>query len=318
MDLFHCMSAFARVVEAGSFARAAETLEISRAIVTTRVMQLESHLGVRLLHRTTRRIALTDEGRAYYERCVRVLGDVAEAEESLSNAQASPRGRLRVDVPVAFARMVLTPALPRFFARYPELHLEVATNNRVVDLIEEGVDCAVRAVPLADSSLVARPIGTARMVTCAAPAYLARRGSPRHPDDLARHNCIGLVAPGTGRIADWVFEARDATLHIAPRGNLSVSSMEAAVDAALAGVGIAQVFSSLAHGPIMSGALVPLLVDCAAPGPPVTVVYPRSRYLSAKVRAFADFAAEIFPAESWWRDIVACARRAAKRSVRTR
>lgn len=300
MDYYSCMRVFARVVEHGSFTRAADDLEISRPSATGAVAQLEKRLGVRLLQRTTRRLSLTDDGRTFYERCVRILGDIAETEDALSSARASPRGRLRVSTPNSFAHMIFFPALPRFLARHPGLDLEVVLTDRAVNLVEEGVDCAVRAAEIPDdSTLVARRVTEVRWITCASPAYLAARGTPRSVADLERHNCVRFISPSTGRTADWRFAKGDERAPFAPRGNLGVTSLEAATAAAAAGIGIAQVTEPLASQPVKSGQLRTILLDWAAPAPSVSVVYPGNRYLTAKVRAFADFVCEVYPGGGW-------------------
>ena len=304
MDYYFCMRTFARVVELGSFARAADQLEISRPTATTAVAQLEKRLGVRLLHRTTRKLSLTDDGRTFYERCVRILGDIAETEDSLSSARVSPRGLLRVSTPNSFAHLIFLPALPRFLARYPELNVEVVLTDRAVNLVEEGIDCAVRGVEIpGDSTLVARHVTGVRRVTCASPEYLTAHGTPRSVADLERHNCVRFISPSTGRTADWRFEKGDEQIAFTPRGNLGVSSLEAAAAAALNGIGIAQVPDALVILPQWAHRLRPILLDWVAPAPPLKVVYPSNRYLTAKVRAFADFVSEVFPEKGWWPDI---------------
>jgi LysR family transcriptional regulator for bpeEF and oprC len=308
VDRFQAMRVFARVAELGSFARAADALELSRARVSEAVAGLERALGARLLHRTTRRLSLTDDGRAYYERCAHILADVDEAEALVVGSREAPRGRLRVDMPMALARQFLVPALPRLLARHPELQLEVRLENRAIDLVAEGVDCAISYGEPLDTGLVARRIGTTHLVTCASPAYLARRGAPRAPDDLARHDCVAFLALATGRPAEWVFERRGARATHRPTGNLAFNSMEACVEAAAAGLGMTQVLSALAHDAIVTGRLAVVLLDAAAEGPPLYVVYPPTRQLSARIRAFAEFAAEVFAeADAGWRDIVAAA-----------
>jgi LysR family transcriptional regulator for bpeEF and oprC len=307
MDYFACMRTFARVVEHGSFARAADDLQVSRPATTIAVAHLEKRLGVRLLHRTTRRISLTDDGRTFYERCLRILGDIAETEESLSNARVSPRGLLRVSTPNAFVHLVFFPALPRFLQRHPHLSLEVVLTDRALDLVEEGIDCAVRGVDIPDdSTLVARHIAQMHWVTCAAPDYLEARGTPQAVADLERHNCVRFISPSTGRTADWSFEKDGKRATFTPRGNLAVTTPEAAVAAAVAGIGIAQVPEPLAFPPLSARRLRPVLLDWVASAPAIKVVYPSNRYLSAKVKAFADFIAEIYPAKGWWEEIAAC------------
>lgn len=304
MDQLHCMRLFTRVVEQGSFVRAADHLNVSTASVTKGVAQLENRLGVRLLQRTTRKISLTDDGRAYYDRCTRILGDIHEAEEVLSRSRASPRGRLRVTLPQALAHVLFFPALPKFFERYPEIALEVVLTDRIVNLVEEGIDCAVRAFDLPpDANVVARRLSPSWRVTCASPAYLERHGVPRTPAELTQHNCISFVLPSTGRTMEWRFEREGSLQEVVPHGNLGVTAMEASVTAALAGIGIAQVPEALAHGPVVAGRLKPLLVDWVARGPAMNLIYPQNRHLSAKVRAFADFVGEIFPPEGWWKEI---------------
>jgi LysR family transcriptional regulator for bpeEF and oprC len=306
MDQLHCMRLFTRVVEQGSFVRAADHLNVSTASVTKGVAQLENRLGVRLLQRTTRRISLTDDGRAYYDRCVRILGDIHEAEEVLSRSRVSPRGRLRVTVPQALAHVLFFPLLPRFFERYPEIALEVVLTDRMVNLVEEGVDCAVRAIELPpDSTMVARRLSPSWRVCCASPGYLRKHGTPLTPDDLAQHNCISFVLPSTGRTMEWRFERDGEPREFLPHGNLGTTSMEAGVTAALAGLGVAQVPESLAHAAVVDGRLQPLLLDWVARGPSLHLVYPQNRHLSSKVRAFADFVLEVFPPEGWWKDIAA-------------
>lgn len=306
MDQLFCMRVFSRVVELGSFARAADALDIGRPTATTAVAQLEKRLGVRLLHRTTRQLSLTEDGRVYYEGCVRMLGDLTETEDQLSRARRSPHGRLRVSVPNSFIHDAFMQALPGFLARYPELELEMDVTNRAVNMVEEGIDCAVRAIDIpGDSTLVARHIADAHWVTCAAPAYLKARGTPRSVADLARHNCVRSVSASTGRVLDWKFEKDGERASFTPRGNLAVNSFEGAGAAAARGIGIAQVPELLAIPMLKSRQLMPLLLDWAAPAPSVKVVYPSSRYLTAKVRAFADFVAEHLAGEDWWQQVVA-------------
>lgn len=306
MDQLFCMRVFTRVVEHGSFARAAEDLALSRASVTGAIAQLERRLGVRLLHRTTRRLSLTDEGRAYHQSCVRILGDLNEAEEALTSARASPRGRLRVSVPQSFTHLLFMPALPGFMARYPDISLEVIFTDRAVNLVEEGIDCAIRAVDLpADSTLVARHIATNKRITCAATGYLAAHGTPTSIDELARHECISFISPSTGRGQDWSFIRDGEELRFTPRGRLGVTSLEAAAAAAVSGMGIAQVPEALVYRALLAGDLQPLLLDWVADTPPMRVVYPGNRYLTAKVRAFADFVADLYPSQGWWPEIAA-------------
>lgn len=295
------MQAFVRVVEHGAFGRAAEDLSASRASVTEAIGQLEKRLGVRLLNRTTRRLSLTDEGRSYYDDCVRVLDQIAEAEDKLSGARLSPRGRLRVSVPQSFVNEVFFPALADFMARYPQLSVEVMITDRAVNLIEEGIDCALRAVEIPpDSGLVARTLSSSRWLTCASPAYLDAHGAPECIEDLAQHECIRFISPSTGRPRDWVFEEEGQLRTCVPYGNLRLTSLGAATEAAVAGSGIAQVPDALAFSALLGGTLRAVLTERVAPAPPIMLVYPGNRYLTAKVRAFGEFFADVFPAQGWW------------------
>lgn len=300
------MRIFARVAELGSFARASDALALSRARVSEAVAGLERSLGARLVHRTTRRLALSDDGRAFYERVVRILADVDEAEAGVRRERSEPRGRLRVDMPMALARLVVLPALPRLLARHPEIQLEVRLENRALHLVAEGVDCAISYGPPSDTDLVARRLGTTHLITCASPEYLARHAAPRTPEALAAHNAIAFLALATSRPATWEFERAGVRRFYRPVGNLAFNSMEACVDAALAGLGITQVLSSLAHRAIVRGSLVPVLLDWATAGPSLYVVYPPNRQPSARVRAFIAFAAGVFAeTDAGWNDIVA-------------
>jgi LysR family transcriptional regulator, regulator for bpeEF and oprC len=316
MDQLVCMRVFTSVVEHGSFARAAKDLDLGRPSVTTAVAQLEKRLGVRLLHRTTRRLSLTDEGRAFYAGCVRLLDELAEMEDSLSGGRLRARGRLRASMPNAFIPHEFFAALPGFLARHPQLSLELVLTDQTMNLVGEGIDCAVRAMDIPDdSTLIVRPISPVYRLTCASPGYLAAHGIPRSIEELERHNCIGFISPSTGRIADWGFEKDGERRTCAPRGNLGVTSLESAVAAAAAGAGIAQASHVLVMPLLRSGALQPLLIEWAAPGPPLAVVYPGSRYLTAKVRAFSNFVTEVFPEEyikgkgeqGWWAEVAAMA-----------
>lgn len=294
MDKLQAMEVFVRVVDTGSFTRAAENMQLPKATVSTLIRNLEAALAVKLLNRTTRQISVTDDGAAYYERCLSILADVRDAEDALSKTHASPSGRLRIDVPTGLGRHVIIPALPLFFERYPGIHLEVGCSDRTVDLIEEGVDCAVRGGELADSTLVARRIGTMHFVTCAAPSYVARRGRPVHPDDLRQHDCIDYFSAKTGRIFDWDFVRGDERIRVRPPGRIAVNDSNAYLAAALAGMGVAQM-PLFALCPYLRSGQVELLMENWSVEPvPLHVVYPQNRHLSAKVRVFVEWIAELF------------------------
>jgi len=296
MDRLQSMEVFQWVVDLGSFSRAADRLDLSRAAVTAHVAALENRLGVRLLNRTTRKLALTDDGTAYLDHVRRVLADVAETEGALTAGRSQPRGVLRIDLPVAIGRQFVVPALPRFAAQYPELKVVAILDDRRTDLIESGIDAAVRMGPLEDSSLVARRVYEAGFVVCASPDYLALNGTPETPADLERHNCLGLYLVSRGQVLDWAFEKGGEQVNFTPGGALSISNAEALLDAAVAGAGIVMLLDMMASRWIASGALRPLLQDWQRGDRyPISVVYPQNRHLSAKVRVFSDFVAGLFP-----------------------
>ena len=296
MDRLQAMEVFVRVVDAGSFTRAADSLRMPKATVTTLVQHLESHLRVKLLHRTTRRLSVTADGAAYYERCVRILAEVDETENALSHITATPRGRLRIDVPGSFGRHTLVPALPEFFARYPDIQLELGCSDRPVDLIEEGVDCVVRGGDPIDVSLVARRVATIPFVTCATPAYLARFGVPEHPGDLTRHNCLHYFSGRSGKFCEWDF-TRDGERVVLPlRGSLALNDGDAYLVAGRAGLGVMQGLYTCIQQDLDTGTLVQILADWHIDPLPIYVMYPQNRHLSAKVRVFVDWIAELFVA----------------------
>lgn len=294
MDRLSAMQVFARVVELGSFVRAAAALELSRARTSEAVQALEAALGTRLLHRTTRRLSLTDDGRAYYERVRRILSEVEEAETEIVRSRGSVRGRLRVDLPVALARLFVVPRLPALVRRHPELELELRLENRNIDLTREGVDCAITYGEPDDPDLVARRLGATRLVTCAAPSYLERRGVPREPSELVRHSCIAFLGLATARPTAWEFVRDGARFAERPHSKLAFNSMEACVDAASAALGVTQVLSWVAHAAIGDGKLSPILSEYESPGPALFLAFAPNRHASARLRAFAEFAREVF------------------------
>ncbi len=294
MDKLQAMEVFVQVVDAGGFTRAAENLQLPKATVSTLVRNLETSLAVKLLNRTTRQISLTADGAAYYERCLRILADVRDAEDSLSKTQASPSGRLRVDVPAAMGRHLLMPSLPQFLARYPDIHLEVGCSDRPVDLIEEGVDLAVRGGILADSTLIARRIGQLHFVTCAAPSYIAPHGRPQHPNDLQQHDCVNYFSAKTGKIAEWDFAKDGKRIQMRVPGRIAVNDSNAYMTATLSGMGVAQMAAFAICPYLQSGELELLLEDWTIDPLPLHVVYPQNRHLSAKVRVFVEWISELF------------------------
>jgi LysR family transcriptional regulator, regulator for bpeEF and oprC len=293
MDKLQAMQVFVRVVETGGITRAADDLRIPKATAATLIQKLEAALGVRLLNRTTRHVSVTSDGAAYYERCVSILNDVRETEESLVKRHGAPRGHLRVNVPTLMARSVLVPALPDFFKRYPEIDLALACSERRADLIEEGIDCAVWSGEIVDSSVVARRVGFLYFATCAAPSYIATHGRPTHPDDLKDHRCITLFSPHTGRVSDWSFSRDGSRVQTPLRGHIALDDANSYVTAAEAGLGIAQVPAFVLKDAMERGTLELVLGDWFPEPSPLYVVYPQHRHLSSRVRVFVDWVAEL-------------------------
>jgi LysR family transcriptional regulator for bpeEF and oprC len=293
MNKLQAMEVFVHVVDTGSFTRAADQLQLPKATVSTLVQTLESTLSVKLLNRTTRRINVTADGAAYYERCIRILSDVRDAEESLSRDRASPRGRLRVDAGTSMSREMIVPALPGFFERYPDIELELGCSDRQIDLIEEGVDCAIRGGNLDDSTLIARRVGLIGFVTCATPAYLARFGRPTHPGELERHRCVNFFSSKTGRNYPWDFTRGEERIELTPPSFIAVNDANAYVAAGLAGLGIVQIGESSIKTYLDAGQFEIILPDWQTDALPIHVVYPQNRHLSAKVRVFVEWVAEL-------------------------
>lgn len=294
MDKLQAMQLFVRVVETGGMSRAADSLGIPKATATTLMQQLEAALGVKLLNRTTRRVTVTTDGAAYYPRAVAILAEVQETEESLARRRSVPSGRLRIDAPTLLARLVIVPALPEFFKRYPDIDLQLSSGEHRADLIEEGIDCAVWSGELGDSALVARRVGQLYFGTCAAPSYLASHGYPHHPQDLSSHRCINHFAPHTGKTAEWVFAKDGARLSIPLRGFVALDDENSYLAAAEAGLGVAQIPAFVLKEALERGTLELVLGDWFAEPVPLSVVYPQNRHLSNKVRVFVDWIAELF------------------------
>nr|WP_315400546.1 LysR substrate-binding domain-containing protein [uncultured Duganella sp.] len=293
MNKLQAMEVFVNVVDAGGFTRAAEIMQLPKATVSTLIQSLEASLAVKLLHRTTRHVSVTADGAAYYERCLRILSDVRDAEESLSRTRLSPSGRLRIDVPTGLAGSVLVPALPDFFTRYPDIQMEMGCSDRAVDLVEEGVDCAVRAGQLVDSSLIARRVGILHFATCAAPSYLDRYGRPAHPDELTRHLCVNYFSAKTGKIIDWDFSRGTERVQVALPGHIALNDTNAYVAAGEAGLGIVQMPNFLLDPLLADGRFEQVLAEWTSDPVPIHVVYPQNRHLSAKVRVFVEWVAEL-------------------------
>ncbi|WP_431703286.1 LysR substrate-binding domain-containing protein [Pseudomonas sp. BR20] len=295
MDRFDAMQAFARVVEAGSFTKAAETLHMSKTTVTQLVQQLEARLRVKLLNRTTRKVNVTADGAVYYERVLQLLADMDDAETSLSGAATLPRGRLRVDVPSPLASMILIPALPGFYARYPDIQIDMGVSDRIVDMIDENVDCVVRGGELTDQSLMARRVGDLPLGVFAAPSYLARVGTPAHPQELedANHRIVGFLWARTGKPLPYAMRKHLETLQIKGRYALAVDDGNAYLAAGLAGLGVLWLPTYMSKAFADRGELVPLFVDWNLDPMPLYVAFPPNRHISLKLRVFIEWVAEL-------------------------
>lgn len=288
MDKFKAMTTFVRIVEAGSLTGAAERLGSSLTAVVRSLAALEQQLGVRLLNRTTRRIALTDEGREYFERCRRLLSELEETENALTDRRLTPSGRLAITAPVMFGRLHVAPVVTDFLAVYPEMRAELLLLDRVIDLLEEGIDLAIRIAPLPDSSLVAIPLGTTGRVVCASPDYLAGHGLPQHPNDLAAHRVIRFTALNDG--SDWSFTRGNETQRITVTDVFAVNQVDVALDACRKGLGCGRFLGYQVHELESTGQLVRVLPDWEPSKIDVSLVYPHSRLLSPRIRAFVDWA----------------------------
>ncbi len=299
MDRFADIETFVAVVDLGSFSAAAERLGTAKSAVSRRVAQLEGRLGARLLNRTTRRLSLTDAGRALHERAKRILSDLEEAEGEVAHAEAALRGRLKVATPLSFGLLHLGPALEDFLIQHPELEVELDLNDRQVDLVSEGFDLALRIGQLTDSSLIARRISTVRRVTVASPDYLARHGTPQHPGELDRHH--GLRYTNVPRQDAWSYvDAQGRPVRPRVPDRLAANNGELLADAAERGLGIAVQPTFMVHEALREGRLRAVLTDWTLAEQGMYLVYPPGRFLSQRVRAFSDHLAGCFGDRPYW------------------
>lgn len=290
MDLFYSMRMYVAVVDGGSFATAADKLEISRAMVSKQIQKLEEHLGTRLMNRTTRRLSLTEMGRAFYERSVQIMHDVEEAEQVAGHMTRTPQGVLRVTIPLSYGQHRLATIIGAYTQAYPQVQLDIALSDRKVDLIEDGFDLAVRIGALPQSDLIARKIGGVRSIVCASPGYVARHGAPQTPEQLRSHACLGYTLTGSG--ADWRFETPDGPLVVPIAGPIRADNGDIIRLAALSGAGILFQPHFIVGDDLAAGRLVQLLPAWQSAELGVYAVYPSRKHLSAKVRTFVDFLAQ--------------------------
>lgn len=293
MDRIQAMQIFVRVAEAGSFIHAAQTLSLPASTVTSTIKSLEKYLRVRLLNRTTRRVSLTPEGVLYLTQCRQILDLIEQTESSLTDSVTRPQGRLRVDMPGGIAHFVVMPNLKDFYRRYPDIYLMIGVNDRRVDLVQEGVDCVIRTGELNDSTLVARPLGLFRWVTCASAAYLKEKGIPQTPEDLLHHQAIHYFSGNTRRAGEMSFVSGTKKMSVAVSGAAAVNETGLYIKMCLEGFGLAQLAEKVVLEHLQEGRLIEVLADWQPAPVPVSLLYPHQRFLSPAVRAFADWVAEL-------------------------
>lgn len=289
MDRIDLFRVFARVVECSSFTRAADLLDLPRSSVSAAVIELEGRVGARLLHRTTRQVSPTQDGAAFYERCLRLIADVEEAESLFQQEGTKPSGKLRIDVPGRIGRLVVAPALPTFLDAYPDIDIDLGVTDRTINLVEDSVDCVLRVGPLSDSGLIARPIGKLPLINVASSGYLARHGMPQSPGDLKTHFAVNYASPSTGRIEPWEW-IEAGTLHtLRMPGRITVNSAEAYIACCLAGLGLIQIPAYDVQRHLETGELLEIMPKHRAEPMAMTLLYPHRRHLSRRVQVFADW-----------------------------
>jgi len=298
MDRATEMAIVVEVLDKGSFTGAADALGLTPSAVSKAVTRLEARLGVRLLERTTRRVAVTPEGATYAESARRILAEIDQAETAIMEGRGQPSGRLRVNSGTAFLVHQLAGVLPDFLERYPDIRLDLTVSDKIVDLIAEGMDIAIRTGAVGDDRLAARRFAEIRRVICASPAYLERHGIPRTPDDLARHSCINMVS--NMQLSLWPFQVEGQTKVIETRGSVNVDNAESVLALGLAGLGIIRLANLVVADAVRAGRLVPLLTDIHVADPvPISLVFPPGRQRLPRVRAFIDFVVEHFKTSPW-------------------
>jgi len=294
MDKLFAMKVFTRVVDSGSFVKAADMLQLPPPNVSRVVQALEQDLGVKPLNRTTRRVGLTEDGAQYYARCVTILGDIEEMEGSLSSATLSPKGKIKINMPTSLGKDIVIPALAGFYAAYPEIEIEMGLTDREVDIVEEGVDCVLRAGVLADSGLIARQVGSIAIAAAGSPDYLKKYGVPRTLDDLRDHVGVNYVSASTGRVRAWDFMVGEQPLSILMKSMIAVNDAGSYVNCGVAGLGLIKGPAYLMKPYLDSGALEEVLRSYRSVPRPLSILYAPNRHLTRKVRIFIDWLAELF------------------------
>ncbi|MDH2633168.1 LysR family transcriptional regulator [Acinetobacter baumannii] len=301
MDRLQAMETFVRVIEAGSFKQAADTLNVLPSTVTRNIKELESHLGTRLLNRTTRSISATDAGLRFYDSCKAILHELQEAEAQVSQKAEALHGTIKIGATSSLARHCLIPALPVFTRRHPRIELELHLSDSTADVVRQGLDCVIRTGILRSSQLVARRIGRFHWIICGAPNYIAQHGTPDNLQALQQHIAVGYLGGHAGRLAHWNFQDGAQTTAIAMQESLRVDDTDAYVEAGIAGLGLIRVASYMVRDHLAAGRLIRVLEDIETEPEPISVIYPHSRHLSPAVRAFMDWSSEVMAqASSHW------------------
>lgn len=289
MDRIDLFRIFARVAECSSFTRAADTLGLPRSSVSAAIIELERRIGARLLHRSTRKVSLTQDGAAFYDRCLQLIADVEETENLFRQNGAEASGKLRVDVPGRIGRLIIAPALPSFLDQFPEIEVDLGVSDRAINLVEDSVDCVLRVGPLSDSGLIARPIGRLPLINVASPGYLARYGVPQTPPDLTRHWAVNYASPSSGRVELWEWMEESSLRSLAMRSRVTVNSAEAYIACCVAGLGLIQNPAYDLQQHLQAGELVEVMPNFRAEPLQMTLLYPHRRYLSPRVQVFSDW-----------------------------
>lgn len=297
MDRIDLFRIFTRVVECASFTRAADTLGLPRSSVSAAVIELEARVGARLLHRTTRKVSPTQDGAAFYERCLRLIADVDETEGLFRQTSVGPTGKLRIDVPGRIGRLIIAPALPEFLDRHPQLDIELRVTDRAVNLVEDSIDCVLRVGPLGDSGLIARKIGDLPLINVASPVYLDRYGTPATAKDLAEHLAVNYASPSTGRVEEWEWIEDGEVRKLPMRGRVTVNSAEAYIACCIAGLGLIQIPAYDVKRHLEANELVEVMPDHRAEPMPMTLLYPHRQHLSRRLQVFADWLEQILKQE---------------------
>lgn len=292
-NMLESMEVFVQVVEQGSFTKAADALQMHRPTVSKSIQQLEDELGIKLLHRTTRKLSVTEEGEAFYQRARQCLADVNDIMATFSPSQ-TPKGRLRLDAPLSLSHTLIIPALAEFQARYPDIEVIFTASDKKTDLITESVDCVIRLGELDDSSFISRRLGQVRMVTCASPAYLERNGCPQTLDELSSHRAVNFFSEHSREVMAWKFVVNGKVISQRLPSSVLVNNSDVLINSALAGLGIMHALRAPVEPHIRAGALIEILSAFPSVPKPVSILWPDRQYLSPKVRVFIDWVSELF------------------------